>query len=156
MATAALSSLAKEKDAPDVHIDPVIPAKIKRLVKWNADVLLRILKQVVARRQALESLGMDESHTSVESKHDHEDEIRRRSTCGKTVIDEVKEIIELPKFNSKAAKVEKDPKEIEIDPKVVQQLHDYVTVIASMYRTEVPFHNFGTLFCSAELSQVFD
>lgn len=139
---AALSSLAaNDADAPEVHIDPVIPAKIKRLVKWNADVLLRILKQVVARRRALETLCMDDSAT-VDSNDKHENETTRRTITGNTVIDEVKEIIELPKFNSKAAAVEQDPKDIEIDPKVVQQLHDYVTVIASMYRTEVPFHNF--------------
>lgn len=141
IATEALSSLAKEQDAPEVHIDPVIPAKIKRLVKWNADVLLRLLKQVVARREALEALQLNQSR-SFEMDGSNEEETRRRSSCGRTVIDEVEEIIKLPTFNSKAAKIQKDPKEVVIDPKVIQQLHDYITVIASMYRSEVPFHNF--------------
>ncbi|CAB9500133.1 Receptor-type guanylate cyclase gcy [Seminavis robusta] len=136
--------------------DPVIPAKIKRLVKWNADVLLRILKQVVARREALEQLKLDDSDPTASSEMMNRSMNRssadvmnrssadalRSSVRGETVIDEVVEILELPKFNAKAAKIQKDPKQLELDPKVVQQLHDYITVIASMYRVDVPFHNF--------------
>ena len=59
-----------------------------------------------------------------------------------TPIDEVKEIIHLPKFDARAAKNQQDPKTIELDKQVVEQLHNYVTVIASLYRAEVPFHNF--------------
>jgi len=140
IATGAFSSLAKEHNAPEIHIDPVIPAKIKRLVKWNADVLMRLLKQVVARREALESLQMTESKAF--EMDGSSKETRRRSIAGKTVIDEVEEIISLPNFNTRAAKIQRDPKEIVIDLKVVQQLHDYITVIASMYRSEVHFHNF--------------
>jgi Adenylate and Guanylate cyclase catalytic domain len=130
--------------------DPVMPAKISRLVKWNADVLVRVLKQVVARREALEQLKMDGSSASTRSDVRGSQGIKQSVTG--TVIDEVIEVIELPKFNAGAAKIQRDAKDIEIDPKAVQQLHDYITVIASMYRMDVPFHNvspwFGGRFAS--------
>ena len=129
-----------------VHIDAVLPPKIKRLVKWNADVLLRVLKQVVARREAIEALASQDDSENPDlgsSFRDASKAALRRTTSidGKTCMDEVKEIIELPKFNAKAAKIQKDASEVELDSNVVQQLHDYITVIASMYRVDVPFHN---------------
>jgi len=110
------------------------------LVKWNGDVLLRILKQVVARREAIETLQKEERGSPLDDSR--KIVFSRASADGNTVIDEVKEVIELPLFNAQAAKVQKDPSEIKLDPKVSQQLHEYITLIASMYRQEVPFHNF--------------
>ena len=130
-----------------VDIDPVVPPKIKRLVKWNAEMLLRILKQVVARRDAIESLTNEEGSerpdlaSSTFSSSSRSVIKRTSSIDGRTCMDEVKEIIQLPKFNTRAAKIQKDASQVVLDPKVSQQLHDYITVIASMYRADVPFHN---------------
>jgi Adenylate and Guanylate cyclase catalytic domain len=139
----------------DTDIDePVLPAKIKRLVKWNADVLLRILKLVVARREALEQLNLDESGASNDFAMGGSQYLNESSRKGATAIDEVIDIIQLPKFNAKAAKIQRDAKDIEIDPKAIQQLHDYITVIASMYRVDVPFHNVSVRFFSGRVVPV--
>ena len=54
-------------------------------------------------------------------------------------MDEVKEIVTLPRF--KEAKYQDDPELFSLDPLVAQQLHDYVSNIAAIYRVN-PFHNF--------------
>lgn len=126
-----------------VRIDSILPPKVQRLVKWNADVLLKILKQVVARREANEALANedDSEHLDSSLRDAKKAALRRTSSIdGKTCIDEVQEIIELPKFNAKAAKIQKDANDVELGADVVQQLHDFITVIASMYRADVPFH----------------
>ena len=57
---------------------------------------------------------------------------------GKTVLDEVKEIISLP---TAVARTRTDPFNIEFTPEVISQLTDYVTSIALMYNDN-PFHCF--------------
>lgn len=114
-----------------------LPAKLQRLVRWNGDVLLRLLKQIVARRNATTQQGLRGfpklAHgTSTASDHG--------AHCA-TVIDEVKEVIALPKFDAKAVKNQQDARTVTLDTKVTEQLHNYVTVIASLYRPDVPFHN---------------
>jgi len=56
-------------------------------------------------------------------------------------MDEVKEVIEMPKFNAKLAHQNGKYKEIKIDEIVARELREYVGIIASMYRRN-PFHNF--------------
>jgi hypothetical protein len=60
---------------------------------------------------------------------------------GKTCLDEVTEVIKLPKFDAKLAALENNKKEVEISSEVSSQLREYVSVIASMYHDN-PFHNF--------------
>ncbi|CAB9527346.1 Receptor-type guanylate cyclase gcy [Seminavis robusta] len=117
---------------------PVIRQKLSpkahRLVKWNVEIISRLLKQVVSRRNELTKLQKRRAPSM-----DFRVETSRED--GTTVIDEVKEIIELPEFDAKAARDQQDPQTIQLDPKVESQLLDYISLIASMYR-EVPFHNF--------------
>ena len=100
-----------------------VNSKIERLCNWNVDVMLRILKQIVARRESHPSTlrGKPGRRSSVES-------------CPRagTVIDEVKEIIHLPEFDAEAVRNQRDPETIELDEKVISQLHQYVEIIASM------------------------
>lgn len=78
------------------------------------------------------SVGTDFSGTSDDS--DSESEVKTM------VFDEVKEIIHLPMFDAQAAKLEEDTTQIHLDEVVRNQLVEYVTEIASMYRYN-PFHN---------------
>jgi Adenylate and Guanylate cyclase catalytic domain len=113
--------------------------KAQRLVKWNVEIICRLLKQVVSRRMEVENNKKGRAPSMdfrVESNRDE----------GATVIDEVKEIIELPEFDPKAAKSQQDPATIQLDPKVEAQLFDYCALIASMYK-EVPFHNVSDTVC---------
>lgn len=164
--------IASSLHGPSVHSTKrdvgVDSKKTLRLVKWNAEVLARLLKGIIARRNAMKqrrisqielsaqdkedaaalpdpileepksaafsiaSVGTNVSGTSVDS--DSESEVKTM------VFDEVKEIIHLPMFDAQAAKLEEDTTQIHLDEAVRNQLVEYVTEIASMYRYN-PFHN---------------
>jgi class 3 adenylate cyclase len=106
----------------------VIDEKTSRLIDWNVDLLLRSLRQNVARRQALCQKKLSKRH-------------RLTFAPGTTIIDEVKETITLPRFDAEAARHESRPEDIVLGAAVESELHDYVTAIAMLYR-ENPFHNF--------------
>jgi hypothetical protein len=95
--------------------------KHKRLVSWNLAVLVRLLKQSVARRQAsgLNPVPVDDTYLV--------------PADVKSVLEEVKEIIMLPKFDAAAAK-NQTADEVEIGEEVVSQLSDFITRIAKIYR----------------------
>jgi hypothetical protein len=60
---------------------------------------------------------------------------------GVTCLDEVKEVIQMPKFDKCAAMAVNDHLNVAIDPDVISQLREYIAIIASAYRDN-PFHNF--------------
>jgi len=98
-----------------------------RLVNWMVEVLSKLLKHVIARRQAVGATASDEEPKLVRPE-------------GQTVLEEVREIIMLPIFDESAAKRQVDPEEIELDEEVKEQLRDYVAILFTMYRDN-PFHN---------------
>jgi len=102
---------------------------INRLVDWNVDVLIRLLKKVIAKR-------LSQSGRLLVSNEDFES-----NQASSVPIDEVTEIIALPSFDAESAKDQIDPNAIELDEEVVCQLRDFVIGIASMYRDN-PFHNY--------------
>jgi class 3 adenylate cyclase len=111
----------------------------RRLVDWNADVLARLLRLVIAKRAP--------------STSKHNGSVRKEKAtpsglpstiggqCGGSVLDEVKEIIELPGFDAVAARKQEGVASIELESTVTAQLHEYVNCIAAMYKPN-PFHNF--------------
>lgn len=140
---------AIEEDEEDTtlpqHAD--VSAKTSRLIDWNKDLLARLLKAVVARRQALDE---GDPVTKVEENF-------TRSNDG-TVLEEVQEIVALPAYDPRVMKREVDPKTIDLGEDVEQELGNYVATIASMYRDN-PFHNFDhashvTLSVSKLLSRI--
>lgn len=132
-------------------MDKLATEKTARLIDWNCDVLLRLLKQIVARRRAMAKYKQRESIVGLNglkssrraslngSAHGMMDESNENGT----VIDEVREIITLPKLDLKLAKAQEEADSIELEEEIVGQLNEYVSNIAAMYR-ENPFHNFGT------------
>jgi class 3 adenylate cyclase len=104
------------------NFNPLTCAKTTRLVKWNVDVLANLLKQVHARRDGTNVAPLEEEINA---------------TSDETVLEEVKEIIHLPTFSGHTA----NPEDVELDSVVLDQLEDYVSAVASMYRDN-PFHNF--------------
>ena len=108
----------------------VFDSKTTRLIEWNVDVLLRLLKQIVARSRSC----LKESNVR---KPDESFFLQKKN--GKMTMDEVAEIITLPEFNESDEVHGEDS--VELPSLVVQQLHDYVCNIASIYRDN-PFHNF--------------
>jgi len=96
--------------------------KESRLVDWNVEVLSKLLKHVITRRQAL---GLNSPPDG---------EVRLDRSEGQTVLEEVREIITLPQFVATAAKKQDDPEKTELDSELKKQLHEYVTTLASFYR----------------------
>ncbi|GKY99152.1 hypothetical protein MPSEU_000870700 [Mayamaea pseudoterrestris] len=113
----------------DTRAKALASEKTMRLVEWNCDVLLRLIKQINARRKSTST-----TRTSLVA------EEHKYTQSGKLVIDEVQEIIRLPDFDQ-SSKKDADVDSITIAPAVVDQLYDYVSNIAAMYR-ENHFHNF--------------
>eukprot|EP00934_Nitzschia_sp_Nitz4_P004508 Nitzschia sp. Nitz4//scaffold87_size112219//63226//66821//NITZ4_004078-RA/size112219-augustus-gene-0.60-mRNA-1//-1//CDS//3329559381//4498//frame0 len=112
----------------DPHHGNVGYFKHENLVKWNVDVLSKLLGAVLARRKVRKMTHANVGMTG--------------SQLGKNnPIEEVQEIIELPAYDSKMDGYV-DKKE-QLDPIVMSQLHDFVTDIAMTYHDENPFHNFA-------------
>jgi class 3 adenylate cyclase len=98
--------------------------KTTRLIEWNVDILLRLLKEISAHRQALEELDSNDSAPLVPP---------CEMKSSKRAFDEVKEIIELPEFNPEMIRMTLNRESVELDESVAAQLRDYVTNIAVMY-----------------------
>ena len=111
-----------------------LDAKAKRLVDWNCDQMIRLLKLIVARRNA-------QARRSSQNHPTNENFLNVNLRKVGTVLEEVREIITLPKFDPKVYRNHDDPDSVQLSEEVLQQLHDYVSTIATLYRDN-PFHNF--------------
>jgi len=102
----------------------------------SADVLLRLIKQIVAYR--------DNSKKEVQSKKEVAEarklvEGPRWYPRGSNPLDEVVEVIELPEKNS--GSIRRDPATVTLDPQVVALVHEYVSSLAELYHNN-HFHCF--------------
>mmetsp|Transcript_1865 Transcript_1865/g.4226 ORF Transcript_1865/g.4226 Transcript_1865/m.4226 type:complete len:839 (-) Transcript_1865:89-2605(-) len=105
---------------------------IQRLVDWNSDVMIRLLKQVVAKRTAYGQETWD-----VEPVLEQEE--------GKLVLDEVAEVIDLPMF--KYYRTSPNPDSVVLPEAAEKQLRDYVAAVSNAYHDN-PYH------CLQHASQV--
>ena len=108
--------------------------KTSRLATWAVDVMRKLLIDIEARRQSNRRVSAMKKQTSTLAvQHAMPAEIERGM-----VLDEVNEIISLPKYTG----VEfVDKSSIVLGEKVTTQLKQYVRAIAAMYNPN-PFHNF--------------
>lgn len=105
--------------------DDVLESSRQRLIEWAVNQLERLLKAIIARRGERSSKEVPPLP----------------SMDGRIVIEEVREIIELPTFDKKAAEKEVDPDSVQLAEDVKCELRDMVASIAATYRNN-PFHNF--------------
>jgi class 3 adenylate cyclase len=110
--------------------------KLRRIVEWNTDLLLRFLKNIIATRSITGRSIAGRRHSNLG---------RRNSFTQKpqylTPIADVTEILPMQGFFDKVAKFEINPDTVEISDSVRSQLRDYIAQIASRYHDN-PFHNF--------------
>jgi len=114
--------------------DSLIDEKTQRLVDWNSDIIARLMKQIIARRQASKTLkpsNFPEANASQPI----------RSEKKGSVLDEVLEIIHLPEFDPNIARQQVDPDTINLGDDLTRQIREYVSSVASLCRDN-PFHNF--------------
>jgi class 3 adenylate cyclase len=107
-----------------------VDGALARLVDWNVDVMLDLLRSIVARRVVS---GQDSAPLSSESE--------RKIVGGNMVIDEVQMVIALPEFNADIAAAKAAQDKVVISQQVVQELQNYIACIASGYKKNA-FHNF--------------
>ncbi|KAL7564099.1 hypothetical protein ACA910_012376 [Epithemia clementina (nom. ined.)] len=117
-------------DGPDA-------AEIDRLVDWTVSIFEPLFQKLQAHRMGL-------GHISAESKPSDEMPEQARAKVATDINvsprDEVVTSIDLPSFQKVPAV---DPESVTLSPIVVQQLRDYVSVIAHLYPPANPFHNFA-------------
>lgn len=97
-----------------------------RLVDWNVEVLVTLLKKIIANRKVVGTNNDKDNNTSIHMK---------------LPLDEVKEVIEMPGYNAEAAVLMTGEYNVEISLDVRAELKDYVHRISTNYRSN-PFHNF--------------
>ena len=125
-----------EKDVPSRGKTPVLGERLQRLVDWNVDQLVNLLKKVVAKREE-----DDEDGTPKVASNAADFDLRTDTS----IAQEVTEIISFPK-PSVADIIVGDIKSrcnnVSLDSEVVAQLHEYMTTIATLYNDN-PFHSFA-------------
>eukprot|EP00522_Entomoneis_paludosa_P015215 CAMPEP_0172460140 /NCGR_PEP_ID=MMETSP1065-20121228/35696_1 /TAXON_ID=265537 /ORGANISM="Amphiprora paludosa, Strain CCMP125" /LENGTH=1281 /DNA_ID=CAMNT_0013215079 /DNA_START=46 /DNA_END=3891 /DNA_ORIENTATION=- len=121
--------------------------KTMRLVDWNVEIMAKLIRQIVARREAWDSLtrrGILSRRHSVLPPHGaslSKDSVGSMGSSQGTVLEEVQEVVELPEFDPRLAQNRIDPSTIQLDEMVMTQLKEFVSIIAVMYRAN-PFHCF--------------
>ena len=130
--SSALLAVTSEAEQPL----PSTGSKNDRLIKWTSEVLLDLLRQVVARRQAI--ARRENSDGSMASSHGCVLPFQQFVTT-KTLEDHVTEAVPFAAFENDIE--EEDPKEISLSPAVEEQVRAFVASCASLYN-DVPFHNF--------------
>ena len=107
--------------------------RLERCIDWSSDLLLKLLKNVVAHRIALRGQHKsNEKDPTLKSK-------ARTIGNGKLIVQEVADVIDLPDFDERAKFT--NPDEVILPSKVVTQCRAYVAKLASKYHSN-PFHNF--------------
>ena len=116
----------------DPSSEMTLTEKHNRLVEWCVEILLDKLRQIQALRQ-----GLFRAQTATY------DALVYKLPEGRTCMDEVVDTMELPPYDPKAASVLASVKhyDVEIDPAVVDQLRQFVRILAQAYRPN-SFHNF--------------
>lgn len=106
--------------------------KQNRLIEWCVELLTHHLRRITARRQ-----GLFLAQTATYSSLIYEKEE------GKTCLDEVKETMTVQKYDTRSANLiaAVDHQKVEIKDAVVQQLREYVSIVAGAYCRNA-FHNF--------------
>jgi class 3 adenylate cyclase len=127
--------------------------RLPRLVDWNVQLLKRVLNQIAAKRLACNldlgsrsrSRSRSGSSASIRASSVNELAIDQRLRQGKLVIDEVEEVIQLPRYDAAVARAKetlKHEEAVRVSDVVVDQLREYIETIARSYKAN-PFHNFG-------------
>lgn len=105
--------------------------KIDRLIGWNTECLLKVLREIVAQRESAE---LPASRITSNERH--------FTRFGETVIDEVSEIVSFPTCKPSSSSKDVTYENVELNAIVVDQMYDFVANIAGMYNNRNPFHNF--------------
>ena len=116
--------------------DATLHERLERCIDWNTELLVGLLKKVVAHRVALHGPRAIKDAAGVSAKLKTK---AKNIGAGQLIVEEVANIIELPEFDDRATAAHAES--LVLPAKVVAQCRRYVAVVASMYRNNA-FHNF--------------
>jgi class 3 adenylate cyclase len=105
--------------------------KMQRLIDWNCDLLLQLLRKIVAQRSDKRGAYTPRNVLTLEAK------LAKKGIT----LDEVVEIIPMADFDAKTASRASDMRKIDLGEDVEEQLKAFVTILSKMYRDN-PFHCF--------------
>lgn len=101
-------------------------ARKQRLIVWNVEQLVHILKKIVARRS---TGGGGMSRKVVPT-----NKTLKMVRDGVSLLDDVNEIVELPDGDDNVLTQQQDHEEVEIPQIVVQEIHSFVSAVCGMYK----------------------
>lgn len=111
--------------------------KTNRLIDWNVETLVRLLKQIVGKRRAIQQSRTPTIASAVVANYtkclqfpEHSDYLK-----------EVREIIVFPEFDVKVGNLKVNVDEVKLPVLIHEQLRTYVSCIAGMYQDN-SFHSF--------------
>jgi hypothetical protein len=111
--------------------DQLLMDKSMRLVDWNVDVMQRVLKLMVAQRQDIKP-----TKTSFRESARVQPPLTMNANGAMhqahTPLNEVVEIMSLPRFDAKVASNQNAADDIELPEKAMRQLREFIMNIASM------------------------
>eukprot|EP00934_Nitzschia_sp_Nitz4_P002739 Nitzschia sp. Nitz4//scaffold111_size72815//56756//60609//NITZ4_005798-RA/size72815-snap-gene-0.111-mRNA-1//-1//CDS//3329533204//2729//frame0 len=110
---------------------------VKRFIDWNVEVIYLHLEKLATYRRHLKDTR---SFSCTSELVQMEETIVQGKDNGTLVVDEISEQLTLAEFNPAACHIRENSNST-LDPKVKEQLQEYVFEIARLYR-QVPFHNF--------------
>jgi len=110
----------------------IVSAHTERLIDWQVDVLLRLVKQILVGRDQKINTGWSSSWNGFGVMDDIEDVIPVQS---------ITESVELQEFDPKVTRARVSTA-VEVSDIVVSELRCFVTMIATRYRDN-PFHSFA-------------
>jgi hypothetical protein len=117
-----IKAISKEGEDDEITTKDAASSKhMQRLVDWNNEVLEQFLKQIIAKRK----LVGKESQADLPIICTEE---------GKTVLDEVPDVISFPAFDPDSASEKLDISKVELPLPVASQLKEYVSHVSSQFR----------------------
>jgi class 3 adenylate cyclase len=125
-----LSSIWKGTYLEGIFGATEVDGALARLVDWTVEVMLDLLKSIVARR-----IVSGQNNTTLSSA------LEKNIVGQNMVLDEVQMVIALPEFTADIAEAKAAQEDVVISQDVVHELQNYIACIASGYKKN-PFHNF--------------
>jgi hypothetical protein len=119
----------RRRTSRTIEVDTDIHRRLDRLVDWNVEMLLSLLKKMVAQRS-------DAPKTKPKPKT-----VPSQRNIAGNPLDEVKEVMQMPSFDIEAAIKMTADSNIELRPEVRSELRAYIKCISGYYEDN-PFHNF--------------
>jgi Adenylate and Guanylate cyclase catalytic domain len=127
------SNLAASAAATSGNCTGMLSTNHSKLVNYNTECLLGLLKQILARR----AISRDFDEFSLEGR------LANNKQNVKSVLDELTESIQLPAFHAGIERSKPmDAETVYVDPQVVTQLRGLLQEICQHYNSSNYFHNF--------------